>query len=172
MAAILVADLENSLERLAPKALAEPGDNCGLLVGDPQGSVRRILIALELTERVLAEAEAGLFDTVLTHHPLLFTPLKSFVESRPRERLVRGLIRQGMNLFAQHTNLDSAEHGLAAVAAEALGLENVTPLRRSPAGWYKFVGFIPPNELEQVAAAVFRAGAGAIGDYEGCAFTA
>jgi len=168
---MLIADLEAVLEKLAPRALAEPGDNCGLLVGDHDARVRRVLVALELTEPVLAEAGAGGFDTVLTHHPLLFSPLTSLVESRPRERMVRELIRGRINLLAHHTNLDSAERGLAAIAADALGLENVSPLRLSPAGWYKLVGFVPPDAVEKVASAVFDAGAGGIGDYEGCAFS-
>ncbi len=168
---MLVADLEAVLEKLAPRALAEPGDNGGLLVGDGCAPVKRVLVALELTEPVLAEAIAGAYDTLLTHHPLLFSPLTSLVESRPRERMVRELIRGRMNLLAHHTNLDSAENGLAAIAAAGLGLENVAPLRHSPAGWYKLVGFVPPDAVERVAAAVFAAGAGGIGDYEGCAFS-
>ncbi len=71
-----VADLEAVLEKLAPKALTEPGDNSGLLVGDERAPVRRVLVALELTEPVLGEAIAGGYDTVLTHHPLLFSPLR------------------------------------------------------------------------------------------------
>jgi putative NIF3 family GTP cyclohydrolase 1 type 2 len=157
---------------LAPQALAEPWDNCGLLVGDRRERVKRMLVALDLTEPVLAEAVAGAYDTVLTHHPLLFSPLTSLVESRPRERMVRELIQRRVNLLAHHTNLDSAEHGLAAVAADALGLEKVTPLRRSPAAWFKFVGFVPADAVEKVASAVFEAGAGGIGDYQGCAFAA
>jgi dinuclear metal center YbgI/SA1388 family protein len=172
VAALLIAGLEAVLEKLAPRGLAEPGDNCGLLVGDRLARVKRVLVSLELTEPVLAEAAAGGYDTVLTHHPLLFAPLTSVVESRPRERMVRELIRGRMNLLAHHTNLDSAEHGLAAVAADALGLEDVTPLRRSSAGWYKFVGFVPAEAVEKVAAAVFEAGAGGIGEYQDCAFAA
>jgi dinuclear metal center YbgI/SA1388 family protein len=169
---MLVADLEAVLEKLAPRALAEPGDNVGLLVGDRQAPVARVLVALELTEAVLAEATAGSYGTVLTHHPLLFSPLSSLVESRPRERMVRELVGGGINLFACHTNLDSAAAGLAAVAADTLGLRDSVPLRRSPAGWIKLVGFIPPEASERVAAAVFAAGAGRIGEYEGCAFAA
>ncbi len=167
---MLVGELEALLDALAPKELAEPGDNCGLLVGDVRASVKKVLVALELTEPVLAEAVAEGHDTVLTHHPLLFSPLTSLVESRGRERLVRELVRRDLNLLAYHTNLDAAEHGLAAIAAAALGLEDAVPMRRSPAGWYKLVGFIPPEAVDTVASAVFRAGAGAIGDYDDCAF--
>jgi dinuclear metal center YbgI/SA1388 family protein len=169
---MLVADLEAVLEKLAPRALAEPGDNVGLLVGDRQAAARRVLVSLELTDSVLAEAVAGGCDTILTHHPFLFSPVSSVVESRPRERVVRELVRRGIDLFACHTNLDSAEGGIGAIAAEALGLEGVVPLRRNPAGWAKFVGFVPPEAVEKVAAAVFAAGAGGIGAYEDCAFAA
>jgi dinuclear metal center YbgI/SA1388 family protein len=169
---VLVSDLEAVLEKLAPRVLAEPGDNVGLLVGDRQAAVRGILVALELTDAVMAEAVAGGYDTILTHHPFLLSPLSPRVESRPRERTVRELIRRGINLIACHTNLDSAEGGIGAIAAEALGLEGTVPLRRSPAGWAKFVGFVPAEAAEGVAAAVFAAGAGRIGDYEGCAFSA
>jgi dinuclear metal center YbgI/SA1388 family protein len=169
---MLVTDLEAVLEKLAPLALAELGDNVGLLVGDRLSPLARVLVALELTEPVLAEAIAGRYDTVLTHHPLLFSPLASLVESRPRERLIRELVRRDISLLANHTNLDSAETGLAAIAADALGLESTVPLRRSPAGWHKLVGFVPAEAVERVTAAVFAAGAGRIGDYEGCAFAA
>jgi dinuclear metal center YbgI/SA1388 family protein len=167
---MLVADLEAVLERLAPIALGEPGDNSGLLVGDARARVRRVLVALELTEPVLAEAIAGGYDTVLTHHPLLFSPLRSLVDFRPRERLVRSLITNRVNLIACHTNLDAAPGGLADIVGEALGLRDMVPLHRAAAGWHKLVGFVPAEAVETVAAAVFAAGAGTIGDYRECAF--
>ncbi|MFH0916808.1 MAG: Nif3-like dinuclear metal center hexameric protein [bacterium] len=169
---MLVADLEAVLEKLAPKALAEPGDNCGLLAGDERAPVRRILVALELTEPVLEEALAGGYDTILTHHPLLFSPLRSLVDSRPRERLVRRLIAGQISLIACHTNLDAAPGGLADIAGEALGLRGLAPLQRASTDWCKLVGFVPADAVEEVAAAVFAAGAGVIGDYQECAFAA
>ncbi len=75
-----VADLQALLEQLAPARLAESWDNVGLLIGDETAPVRRILAALELTEPVLEEALAGGYDTVLTHHPLLFSGLRTLVE--------------------------------------------------------------------------------------------
>jgi len=167
-----VADLEALLEKLAPKGLAEPGDNCGLLVGSEQAVVRRVLVALELTKPVLDEAVAGGYDTVLTHHPLVFSPLRSLVESHPRERPVRRLVAANINLVACHTNLDSAPGGLADVVGGALSLKNMRPLQHAPAGWYKLVGFLPPESAEDIAAALFAAGGGAIGEYRECAFAA
>lgn len=125
---------------------------------------------MELTEAVLDEAVSSGCDTVLIHHPLLFMPLRSLVESRPRERLIRGLVANGVNLIACHTNLDAAPGGIADLAAGALGLCDVVPLEAASAGWAKFVGFVPAEAVEGVAAAVFAAGAGGVGDYSECAF--
>lgn len=167
---MLVAELLSVLERLAPSYLAQPWDNSGLLVGEERAPVRSVLLALELTDSVMAEAATAGHDTILTHHPLLFAAVRSLVESRPRERLLRRLVTSGTNLIACHTNLDAAAGGLAGIAATALGLTGQVPLVEASAGWFKFVGFIPPEAVEQVSAAVFAAGAGGIGDYSECAF--
>ena len=129
---MLVADLEAVLEKLAPKALAEPGDNCGLLVGDRRAPVRRVLVALELTEPVLAEALAGGYDTVLTHHPLLFSP--AAVAGRVPAARAPGAASGRRACQPDRLPHESGQRraGLAAIAAEALGLQDVAPLRAQP----------------------------------------
>ncbi|HEY5527835.1 MAG TPA: Nif3-like dinuclear metal center hexameric protein [Thermoleophilia bacterium] len=169
---MLVEDLEQVLERLVPPHLAEPWDNCGLLVGDPRSEVKNVLAALELTESVASEALAGGFEAIITHHPLLFSPLRRVTELRPAERLVRRLVKADVALFACHTNLDAAQGGLADILAKALGLSDVRPLVMAASGWSKFVGFVPEDALERVSRAVFAAGAGGIGEYSDCAFAA
>lgn len=167
---MLVADLQRLIERMTHAALAQPGDNSGLLVGDERSAVRRVLAALELTGPVLDEAVAGGYDMVLTHHPLLFSPVRSLVESRGREALLRRLVIERMTLISCHTDLDAASGGLAEIAGEALGLKDMTPLECAAAGWFKLVGFVPEDAVEAVAESVFAAGAGGIGQYRGCAF--
>ena len=130
----------------------------------------RVLVSLDLTPDVVDEAVAGGFGTVITHHPLLFAPVRTLVDSHPRERLLRRVVAAGLNVISCHTNLDSAPGGLADVAAEALGLSDIRPLQPASASWCKLVGFIPPESVEKVAGAVFAAGAGVIGDYTECAF--
>lgn len=169
--AMRIAELVAVLERLAPASLAEPNDNCGLLIGSEDAPVRRLLVALELTPAALKEARSGGYDTILTHHPVLFTPVRRLVDSRPDDQLIRGLIVGHFNLIACHTNLDAAPGGLAEIAGEGLGLEGMAPLQRSYAGWYKLVGFIPHDAVEAVAAAVFAAGGGGIGNYKECAYS-
>ncbi|MBC7293404.1 MAG: Nif3-like dinuclear metal center hexameric protein [Thermoleophilia bacterium] len=117
-------DLESVLEKLAPSTLAEPGDNVGLLVGSRDAAIERLLVALEVTTAVVAEAQRRDCQAILTHHPLLYTPLRSLVWSRPREQLVMQLVSGGTVLFSYHTNLDAAPGGLADVAAAGLGLKD------------------------------------------------
>jgi dinuclear metal center YbgI/SA1388 family protein len=167
---VLVTDLQTLLERLAPSALAESWDNVGLLVGDERAAVCRILVSLELTEAVLAEALAAGCDTILTHHPLLFSPVRTLAESHPRERMLRRVVAEHMTLIACHTNLDCAPGGIADIAGRALGLVGMRPLQMAQAGWCKLVGFVPASAIEKVAAAVFAAGGGGIGNYKDCAF--
>jgi dinuclear metal center YbgI/SA1388 family protein len=169
---VLVRELQEVLERFAPAILAEPWDNVGLLVGDEDAAVRRVLATLELTEAVLEEALVTGCDTVLTHHPFLFSPVRTLVESRPRERLLRRLVAEHVTLLAYHTNLDCAPGGIADIAGLALGLQQMHPLEMAKAGWSKLVGFIPESAVDAVATAVFAAGGGGIGNYSQCAFAA
>ena len=166
----LVEDLEGVLEGLAPRAFAEPWDNVGRLVGRRSASVERVLVALDLTEDVLVEATTGGFNAVVTHHPLIFTPLLRVTDHDRVGLLVTQLINADIALIAAHTNLDSAPGGLNDLAAEELGLMHPTPLTHARTGWKKLVGFVPAEAMERVSRAVFAAGAGLIGAYEGCAY--
>ena len=167
---MLVSELVSILDKLAPLSLAEPWDNCGLLVGDESAPIARVLVALELTEAVLSEAIDGRYDAILTHHPVLFSPVRRLVQSGAQGRLLRDAIQAGVNLIACHTNLDSAPGGIAEIMGEAVGRKNMVPLQMASAGWYKFVGFIPQDALPQVTQAVFAVGAGVIGEYNDCAY--
>ena len=165
-----IGDLKGFIDKLAPFSLAEPWDNCGLLVGDASSTVGKVLVALELTDAVLDEAVSGGFNTILTHHPILFDPVVRIIESDPRGRQLRTLIQYNINVISCHTSLDSAPGGLADIVAEALNLQKIIPLQRISRDWYKFIGFIPPGSLINVSRAVFTAGAGTSGAYSDCAY--
>lgn len=167
---MLVEDLDKVLNSLAPYDLAEPWDTVGLLVGRRGTDVQRVLVALDLTEDVVVEAVTEGFQAIVTHHPLLFAPLRRVTDADRRGMLVHQLIAADIALFACHTNLDGAEGGLCEIVARELGLVDPAPLVRTPAGWKKLVGYVPPEALDRVSRAVFTAGAGVIGAYQGCAF--
>jgi dinuclear metal center YbgI/SA1388 family protein len=114
-------------------ALAESWDAVGLVCGDPDEPVGRVLFAVDPTTAVVDEVIAGGADLLVTHHPLLLTPVHGVPADDPRGRLVHRLIRAGAALFVAHTNADRAPgSGVNAALADALGLTGAVPLE--PAG--------------------------------------
>ena len=116
------------MEDLAPSSYAEEWDNPGLNVGDAEAEVKKILVALDATETVIDEAIEKGADMIVTHHPLLFHPVKKINYDRPDGRKIIKLIKNGINMFAAHTNLDSAKGGTNDTLARLIGLENISVL--------------------------------------------
>ena len=114
-----VREVTAVIEAFAPLSLQESYDNSGLIVGRPDDEVHKALLAVDVTEEVLAEAVAEGCDMVITHHPIVFHPMKRFNSASVTERCVEEAIRRGIVLYAAHTNLDSAPQGMS---WRALGL--------------------------------------------------
>lgn len=119
------------LEGLAPAALAEEWDNVGLLVGRGDQAVSKVLVALDLRDRVLDEAERLGCDLVLTHHPVIFPALSAVTDATVAGGLVLRAASAGIAIVAAHTNLDSAASGLNDAMAHMVGLTELAPLRPS-----------------------------------------
>lgn len=169
---LIIEDLERVLDRLAPFALAESWDNVGLLVGHRTHEVHKVLVTLDLTEEVVVEAVSGGYQAIVAHHPLIFRPMNRVTDGDRQGIIVNQLIAGDVAAFACHTNLDGAPGGLCDQLADELGLVEREPLVRTPSGWMKLVGFVPPAALEAVSRAAFAAGAGVIGDYRDCSYRA
>jgi len=168
-----VADIVAAVDRLAPFRLAEAWDNVGLLLGDPGREVRRLLVSLDVTEAVCDEAEREGAEAVLAHHPLIFTGLERLTAETPTGRLALRLAGAGRAVIAAHTNLDAAEGGLCDILAGMVGLAETEPLQAAPgAPCHKVVVFVPEADLGSIQAAAFGAGAGRIGNYTECGFSA
>ncbi len=123
-----VQDLLNIIENIAPSALAESWDNVGLLLGSPEKRVSRILLALDPTCAVLEQAEHLGAELIITHHPVIFHPLKALHTDQPQGDFIQQALRAGISVIASHTNLDAAVGGVSEVLAELLGLEQLVPL--------------------------------------------
>ncbi len=118
-----VADVIGQLEAMAPPALAEQWDNCGLQVGDRSRPVRRIWVALDpLPEVVEAACQDGI-DLLVTHHPLIFRPLARVDVATPTGRIIASALASGLAIYAAHTSYDSAVDGLNDVLAHCLGVK-------------------------------------------------
>jgi dinuclear metal center YbgI/SA1388 family protein len=120
------------LDTIAPFAMAEPWDNVGLMVGDPDQQVSGILIGLDPTEALIHEALALNLNTILTHHPLIFHPLKTIPTNTPMGRLLKTALSNDLSLIACHTNLDLVAAGVSNALAEKLGLRDTEPLAAAP----------------------------------------
>ena len=114
-------DLVAAVDAHAPFATALSFDNSGILCGDPQREIRKVLLSLDITYDVIEQAFAQGVDLILTHHPALFSPQKAF---SPSDRVYR-LIERGIAAVAAHTNLDAARGGVNDVLAQTVGLTQI-----------------------------------------------
>ncbi len=168
-AGLTVGDAIAVVEDAYPPRLAESWDAVGLVTGDPAAPLGRVLVTVDVTADVVAAAVASGAGLVLAHHPLLLRGVTSIAETGDKGRLLADLIRGGVALLTAHTNADSADPGVSDALAARLGLRDVVPLAPVPrSGLDKWGVYVPAEAADGVAATVFAAGAGAIGDYREC----
>ena len=119
-------DILELLCGLAPLETRAEGDNCGLLVGDAGGEVTRVLVALDILPETVLEAEEIGAQLIVSHHPVIYRPLRELTPDSPAGRTVLMLTRRGISAICMHTNLDRAEGGVGPALCEALGLLPLT----------------------------------------------
>jgi dinuclear metal center YbgI/SA1388 family protein len=167
-----LADVVAVLDRLYPPSLAESWDAVGLVTGDPEQPVRRVLFAVDPMRAVVDEAIGWDADLVVAHHPLLLRGVSSVAATTPKGRVVHDLVRSGTALHVCHTNADNANPGVSDALATAVGLRDTRPLKALPADPVdKLVVFVPVDEADALVDALAAAGAGRIGAYERCAWS-
>jgi len=168
-----VQDIAAAMENLLPKALAQSWDNVGLLVGDPEAKARRLLVTIDTTAAVAAEARRLKIDLIVAYHPIIWDGLKRITATGPTS-VIYDLIQAGIAVYSIHTSLDAITGGVNDALAECIGLVDTEPIGdfvEDPAGpQYKVVTFVPAGDVNKVAEALYQAGAGAIGNYSHCGF--
>jgi dinuclear metal center YbgI/SA1388 family protein len=168
---ILVKQIIEELHRNAPFPLQESYDNSGLLVGNASDEVRGVMLSLDCTETVIADAIKKGCNVVLSHHPIVFKGLKSLTGKTYVERTVMMAIRHNINLIACHTNADNVSTGVNKMIADRLGLVNQKILAPKSGLLRKITTFVPKDFSEKVRNTLYAAGAGHIGNYSHCSFT-
>jgi dinuclear metal center YbgI/SA1388 family protein len=149
-----------------PPQTADEWDAVGLAAGDPEADVRRILLAVDPVQPTADEAAAWDADLLLTHHPLFLRGVHGVAQTTPKGRTLATLTRAGCALLTAHTNADHGNPGVSDALARALGLRDVRPLRPVGEAFDKLVVFAPISDAESVRAAMHKAGAGVVGDYD------
>ncbi|CAM3970227.1 Nif3-like dinuclear metal center hexameric protein [Mucilaginibacter galii] len=165
-------ELTTYLESIAPLAYQEDYDNSGLIVGNGNQEITQGLISLDCTEAVVDEAIRTGCQVIISHHPIVFKGLKKFNGKTYVERVVEKAIRHNIALYAIHTNLDSVMDGVNARICQVLGLKNPRILSAKNGILKKLVTYVPLSHAAAVRDALFKAGAGNIGDYSECSFNA
>lgn len=138
-----IRDVMGLLEELCPLSYACDWDNSGLQVGRADAEVSRLMIALDLTDEVIAAAEASGCGLIVTHHPLLFSPLRQVTGDGVPGRYVLRLAESGIACVSMHTNFDAAPGCMADLAAARLGLQNGVPVEPVGDGGIGKVGDLP-----------------------------
>jgi len=167
-----VKQVMDALEAWAPAPWAYDWDAVGLCTGNPGARVSRVLVCLTVTREAFNAAREAGAEMVVSHHPLLFKPLKNLRSDVPLTKLCLDIAQAGIACFSAHTNLDVAPGGVNHALAGLLGLRETRPLIPAPnAGRVKLVAFVPESHLAAVREAVCAAGAGVMGDYTHCTYS-
>lgn len=167
-----VSDIVGIIGKIAPVVLAEAWDNPGLQIGDPAAEVTRIMVALDPTPDVIDSALASSCQLLVTHHPLIFKPLKSISTATPHGALIQKAIKGGLSIVSLHTNYDIVNGGLNDLLAGKIGLSACVPLKiTSKDELVKLVVFVPVDQLEMLRSVLFPFAA-TQGNYCDCSFAA
>lgn len=159
---MLIKELNAELKKIMPENIAFDWDNVGLLIGDGQAEVGKVLLTLDVTPKAINKAIQAKCNLILSHHPLIFGKIASI-----NNPLYLKLIRAGIDVICMHTNLDSIPTGVNKVLAEKLNLSKLSFI--SPEGgnkvyWGKV--FVPNTEFERLKDGIISAGAGLYEKYQ------
>jgi dinuclear metal center YbgI/SA1388 family protein len=158
------------LDSVIPLSFQESYDNSGLQVGLPDQEIASAIITLDVTEEVVAECICEGCDLIISHHPVIFSPLKRLAGKTLSERVIYQAVKHDIAIYSAHTNLDAASNGVSRKMAEKLGLTEIKVLSPLKNRLLKLVTFVPESHLDGVREAVFDAGAGVIANYDRCGY--
>ena len=167
---IKLREIINFIETDFPLALQEDFDNCGLQVGNIETEITGILITLDVTPEVIKEAIKKQCNLIISHHPITITGIKKMVGNSIPIQIFREAILKNISIYSAHTNIDNLKEGISGILAKKLGLINTKVLSPKKRVLLKLVTFVPLEYAEKVRNALFVAGAGHIGNYDGCSY--
>ena len=165
-----VSDVIQLLEQLAPPVYAEDFDNVGLLVGDKNAKIEGILVTLDTLESVVEEAIDNECNLIVSFHPIIFKGLKRLNGSSYVDRVVMQAIKNDIAIYAIHTALDNADKGVNSIICDVLGLKEKKILIPQKQTIKKLTTYLPHSDAEKLRSALFKVGAGSIGNYDQCSF--
>lgn len=118
-------EILEAMENIAPSYLAEDWDNCGIQINTGEDIIEKILLTLEITEEVIKEAIENNIDLIITHHPLIFNPIKQINKEILPGKYINDLIKNNISVYSAHTNFDKVKGGNNDFFIKSLELENI-----------------------------------------------
>lgn len=174
---MILHEITSFLESIAPLSLQEDYDNSGLIIGDTKKVINSVLICLDVTEDVVDEAIKNKHDLIISHHPIIFKGLKKIEGKNYVERIIISAIKNDIAIYAIHTNFDNILSGVNKTISEKLNLKNIKLLKPKIQQQKKLIVYCPDIKLSNgnyvpgiIRNALFKAGAGFIGNYDSCSF--
>jgi dinuclear metal center YbgI/SA1388 family protein len=165
-----VAQVTNCITDFAPITYQEPYDNTGLQIGSPSDDVTGVILTLDVTEQVVDEAIHLKSNLIISHHPLIFSGIKSITGNTDTSKAIIKAIRNHISIYCCHTNIDNLGVGVNHKIAEKLHLQEFRVLKPLTGDLRKLIFFVPTDHAERLRNVVFEAGAGHIGNYDCCSF--
>jgi dinuclear metal center YbgI/SA1388 family protein len=159
------------LEQVAPLSYQESYDNSGLIVGNADKEITKVLLCLDSIESIIDEAIEKKCELVIAHHPIVFSGLKSLTGKNYIEKTILKAIKNDIAIYACHTNLDNVlQNGVNQKMGKAIGLINTKILAPKTGLMSKMVVYAPKESAELVRKCLWESGAGNISDYSNCSF--
>ncbi|HLV09074.1 MAG TPA: Nif3-like dinuclear metal center hexameric protein [Halanaerobiales bacterium] len=165
-----IREIIYAARQLAPETLAYDWDNTGLQFGSEEQKVKKALITLDITGEVVIEAIRKNCQLIISHHPLIFSPVKSIDYDSSFGKIIKKIVKNDLAIYAMHSNLDLAENGLNDYLSLKIGLKETQPLKIAGDTLFKLVVYIPLKFFSDVQKAILDTGAGFTGNYSHTSF--
>ena len=160
-----VKDIVNIFHEQAHPDIAYSWDKVGLQIGSPEQKVEKVLLTLDVTEKVINQAITAKVDMIVSHHPFIFGKIESITNQSYLD-----LIKNDIAVFTSHTNFDIIRGGVNYALAEKLKLKNLNFLSyKTDSKLFQLAVYVPLNSSSRVKKSILEAGAGRIGNYTDCA---
>ncbi len=169
---MVLNDFISLFEKFAPITIQENYDNSGVQIGDRGMKINAVLTTIDVTQDVINEAIEHGCNLIISHHPLIFRPIKKITPENEVQRCILSLIQNNIALYVAHTNFDNIIEGVNGKIADKIGLQNCKVLQPLSNQLLKLNVYVPVLHAVSVRDSLFKAGAGSIGNYENCSFNA
>jgi len=165
-----LSEIISAFESAVPIDYQEDYDNSGLVTGELNMDIKGALLCIDVTMDIVEEAIQSQLNMIISHHPVIFKPIRRITGTNYTEKIILAAIRNNIAIYSAHTNIDNIFEGVNLIICRKLGIENSRILDPHKNSLKKLVTYVPEDYADAVRFALFESGAGNIGKYNNCSF--